>query len=46
MKPIVILAKIQSAREASHHVNLMDNCQKFYSRLCFCVRILKVVAVA
>ena len=32
-KPIATLAKIQSTREASHHLTFMDNCQTFYLRL-------------
>ena len=30
MKRVVILAKIQNAREASHHLTLTDNRQTFY----------------
>ena len=29
IKRIVTLAKIQSTREAFHHLTLMDNCQTF-----------------
>ena len=34
IKRIATLAKIQSAREASYHLSLMDNCQTFSLRLC------------
>ena len=43
-KGIVNLAKIQSTREVSHHLSVMDNCQKFYC-LCLCVRVLRVASV-
>ena len=31
IKTVVTLVEIQSAREVSHHLTLMDNCQTFYS---------------
>ena len=46
IKRIVILAQIQSTREASYRLTLMVNCQTFCLRLCFCVRMLRVAAMA
>ena len=33
MKRVVTLAKIQSEREACHHLTLLENCQIFYSHV-------------
>ena len=33
IKHVVTLTKIQSAREASHYLTLMDNCKIFYSHV-------------
>ena len=37
IKGIATLAKIQSAREGSHNLTLMGNCQTFYLRACLCL---------
>ena len=33
IKHVATLAKIQSTKEASHHLALTDNCQSFYSHI-------------
>ena len=35
IKRVVILARIQSGREASHYLTLMDNCKSFYPHVFF-----------
>ena len=46
IKRIATFAKIQSAREASYHLILIDNCQTFYLRLFLCVTMFRVVTMA
>ena len=48
IKYVVTLAKIQSAREASHHLTLITNYQTFYSYIvpCLCVNVLRIVGLS
>ena len=48
IKGVAALAKMQSAREVSHHLTLLDNCQTFYLHvfvLCIICLCLKVAAM-
>ena len=47
MKRVVTLVKIQSPKEASHHLNFDGQIPKvLFTCLCLCVRTLRVVAMA